>query len=203
MAGGYVKQNTLIESEIFTRSKILFLFPFLSGPHWCLCIRATLTKPNKIAVENGTYWAAARFLEAERVHPNRINPSVVLLPQPPLTTSPPPTTKSTNPIPQLKKQTESKKRKSLSSLSTAGTSRNGRVPSSPTPLPQVADPKRCKKFHREEAIQYMKSIMMMTVDDAPSATTTIDNFGNLFEHRTHMIQQVRCCVGSYPLFFYF
>ena len=132
-------------------------------------------------VENGTYWAAARYLEAERVHPNRTNKSVVLPPLAP-TTSP---TKTSN--------HKSKKRKYSTSTSTRSNATRRKSRSSP-PLPTA--PKRYKKSHREDAIQYMTSIQAMIV---PSTWPNIvgSDGDSMVQHRTQMIQKVR---GYYSFF---
>ena len=134
-----------------------------------------------VIVENGTYWAAARYLEAERVHPNRTNKSVVLPPLAP-TTSP---TKTSN--------HKSKKRKYSTSTSTRSNATRRKGRSSP-PLPTA--PKRYKKSHREDAIQYMTSIQAMIVPSTwPNIVGSVGD--SMVQHRTQMIQKVR---GYYPFF---
>jgi hypothetical protein len=141
-------------------------------------------------VENGTYWAAARYLEAERVHPNRSNPSVVLPPPPNTTknTATDVTTKTAS-----KKSSKSKKRKALSSLSKCITSRNGNSQLTATP---VTASKRCKKYHREDAIRYMQAIVAVRSTAATtSASLSNHTDNNTFDlvplDRERLIQQVR------------
>jgi hypothetical protein len=132
-------------------------------------------------VENGTYMAAARYLEAERVHPNRRNTSVVI---PPLSTTIPKA--ATTP---KKKKKKLKKRKHLPS--SPSTTVSGSSP--PMPLPAQ---KRYKKSHREDAIQYIKSINAISLHSiTPSASVAVSKCTNhvygSMEHRTYMTQKVR------------
>jgi hypothetical protein len=86
-----------------------------------------------VEVENGTYWAAARYLEAERVDPYRTQTSVVTEFYPPMQQIPPRQNKS--------------KRKSITST----------TPHEPDP--SATSLKRHKKSQRQDAMNRMQQIV--------------------------------------------
>jgi hypothetical protein len=89
------------------------------------------------SVENGTYWAAARYLEAERVDPNRANTSVVtdFIP--------------VQHIPPRRTQSRSNQRSVVASA----------------PIAHEQCKKRQKKSYREDAIELMERVINTPCDE--------------------------------------
>ena len=125
----------------------------------------------RFIVENSTYLAAARYLEAERVHPHRSDTSVVL---PSRTTTISPKTPSSTHHKEPKKRTWSPP---------------SRSPKTPPPPPSPG-PKRHKTSHRHHARQYMTGIhavpLRTTMTTAAAALTNENS-----ERRMHLALQVR------------
>jgi hypothetical protein len=135
------------------------------------------------SAENGTYWAAARFLEAERVAPNRAVTSVAMNRS--IHNKRPKMIPQTQPT---KKKTTTKNTKTTDKPNTRKRSKNASatMAAEATTTAHLARPwKRAKKSVREAAVELMRRIVQV---DTTATAATEDRVG---DNHAQIVQKVR------------